>query len=88
MGSHMDGVASSLGQSELLPPLLRNFSENQRLKQASYFCFNSLHSGPSEFISKTDFDRKGRDKRNRGKWCTKTWCNQLTSLKRNNSRVF
>ena len=65
MGSHMDGVASSLGQSELLPPLLRNFSENQRLKQASYFCFNSLHSGPSEFISQTDFDRK----RNRGKWC-------------------
>ena len=59
MGSHMDGVASSLGLSEVLPPLLRNFSENQRLKQASYFCFNSLHSGPSEFIS--DFDSK---------WCT------------------
>ena len=56
MGSHMDGVASSLEQSEVLPPLLRNFSENQRLKQASYFCFNSLHSGPNEFIS--DFDTK------------------------------
>ena len=54
MGSHMDGVASSLGFSVV--PLLRNFSENQRLKQASYFCFNSLHSGPSEFIS--DFDSK------------------------------